>query len=173
MTVMYCTLMWMCLKCVRVKEREWELPMHGLFTGDCISEAPQTVSLSNCFTLCMNVPHRDGLVKCSDEVIYTQCFYPPWWKDVLMLMFRLKNSDFNSIFWLCFFIYSIYIFLYVILCMYITYMGMQLQSASPVFVCVGATDTTFATAICRKSNALTVIPLDGHCSLYKQIGDLL
>lgn len=100
MTVMYCTLMWMCLKCVRVKEREWELPMHGLFTGDCISEAPQTVSLSNCFTLCMNVPHRDGLVKCSDEVIYTQCFYPPWWKDVLMLMFRLKNSDFNSIFWL-------------------------------------------------------------------------
>lgn len=51
---------------------------------------------------------------------------------------------------------------------------MQLQSASPVFVCVGATrHYTFATAICRKSNALTVIPLDGHCSLYKQIGDLL
>lgn len=69
-------------------------------------------------------------------------------KDVLMFKFRLKNSDFDSIFFLFrFFIYSIYIFLYVILCMYITYMGMQLQSASPVFVCVGETDTIlFATA---------------------------
>lgn len=88
--------------------------------------------------------------------------------NVLSQEFRFQFDFFD-----CFFIYSIYIFLYVILCMYITYMGMQLQSASPVFVCVGATDTTFATAICRKSNALTVIPLDGHCSLYKQIGDLL
>ncbi len=77
---------------------------------------------------------------------------------MLMLMFCLKNSDFNLIF-LIVSLYTVFTFSckYVILCMYITYMGMQLQSASPVFVCVGATDTTFATAICRKSNALTVI----------------
>lgn len=29
------------------------------------------LKLSNCLALCLNVPHRDGLVKCSDEVIYT------------------------------------------------------------------------------------------------------
>lgn len=155
--------MWMCLKCVGVQE-----------SRPCMDSVPETASFSHSLTfklfffLCMNVPHRDGLVKCSeDEVIYTQCFYPPWWKDVLMLLFRLKNSDFNSIFPITF--------------LYIQYLHFLVCNSVYVHNIYGYAVSFSCVRLCWRNRLLPFVERETprrsfhyrHCSLFKRIRDLL
>lgn len=143
MTVMYCTLMWMCLKCVRVKERERKRAAHAW----TLYRRLHFSSSSNC--LALKLSH--SLYECTTQRWTCKMLR---WGDLhsmflSSLMKRCVNVNVSSQefrFQFDFLIVSLYTVFtfsckYVILCMYITYMGMQLQSASPVFVCVGATDT--------------------------------